>query len=133
MSLIEEVDKGKLPQHVAIIMDGNGRWAKSRGEKRDVGHREGVISIRKVMEAAVAIGLEYLTVYAFSIENWNRPDEEVKALMSLMVAAIHREIPDLMKKNVRLMAIGDMMRLPEDVRDTLSECIRQTSVNHGTT
>lgn len=133
MSLIEEVDKSKLPQHVAIIMDGNGRWAKSRDEDRSTGHHEGVISVRKVMEAAVNVGLEYLTVYTFSTENWNRPDEEVKALMSLMVAAIYRETPDLMKNNVRLMAIGDMMRLPEDVRNTLSECIRQTSVNTGTT
>ena len=84
------------------------------------------------VEAAVAIGLRYLTVYTFSTENWNRPDEEVKALMSLMVAAIYRETPDLMKNNVRLMAIGDMTRLPEDVRNTLSDCIRQTSVNTGT-
>ena len=133
MSLAEEVDKGKLPLHVAIVMDGNGRWAKSRGEDRSEGHKEGVISVRKVVEAAVAIGLKYLTVYTFSTENWNRPDEEVKALMSLMVAAIYRETPDLMKNDVRLMAIGDMMRLPEDVRNTLSECIRQTSANKGTT
>lgn len=133
MSLIEEVKKDKLPRHVAIIMDGNGRWAKSHGEDRSAGHREGVVSVRKVVEAAVAVGLEYLTVYTFSTENWNRPDEEVNALMSLMVTAIHRETPDLMKNNVRLMAIGDMMRLPEDVRNTLNECIRQTSVNTGTT
>lgn len=133
MSLIEEVDKSKLPQHVAIIMDGNGRWAKSRGEDRSAGHREGVVSVRKVVEAAVAVGLGYLTVYTFSTENWSRPDEEVEALMSLMVAAIHRETPDLMRNNVRLMAIGDMMRLPEGVRNTLNECIRQTSVNTGTT
>ena len=133
MSLIEEVDKSKLPQHVAIIMDGNGRWAISRGESRSEGHKEGVVSVRKVVEAAVAIGLKYLTVYTFSTENWNRPDEEVKALMSLMVAAIYRETPDLMKNNVRLMVIGDMERLPEDVRDTLSECIMRTSVNTGTT
>ena len=133
MSLIEEVDKGRLPRHVAIIMDGNGRWAISRGKDRSEGHREGVVSVRKIVEAAVAIGLKYLTVYTFSTENWNRPDEEVKALMSLMVAAIYRETPDLMKNNVRLMAIGDTMRLPEDVRNTLSDCIRQTSVNTGTT
>ena len=133
MSLLENVDKSTLPQHVAIIMDGNGRWAISRGESRSEGHREGVVSVRKVVEAAVAVGLKYLTVYTFSTENWNRPDEEVKALMSIMVAAIYRETPDLMKNNVRLMAIGDMMRLPEDVRDTLSDCIRQTSVNTGTT
>ncbi|MDR2681325.1 MAG: isoprenyl transferase [Tannerella sp.] len=133
MSLIGEIDKSKLPQHVAVIMDGNGRWAKSLGRDRSEGHREGVVSVRKVVEAAVAIGLKYLTVYTFSTENWSRPDEEVKALMSIMVAAIHRETPDLMKNNVRLMAIGDMMRLPGDVRDTLSECLEKTSVNTGTT
>ena len=133
MSLFEEVDKCKLPQHVAIIMDGNGRWAKSRGEDRSEGHREGVVSVRKVVEAAVALGLKYLTVYTFSTENWNRPDEEVKALMSLMVAAIYRETPDLMKNNVRLLTIGDTARLPDDVRNTLAECIKQTSGNTGTT
>lgn len=133
MSLKEEIDKCKLPQHVAIIMDGNGRWAKSRGEDRSEGHREGVVSVRKVVEAAVALGLPYLTVYTFSTENWNRPSEEVKALMSLMVAAIYRETPDLMKNNVRLTTIGDNMRLPEDVRNTLAACIEQTSVNTGTT
>ena len=132
MSLLEEVIKSKLPQHVAIIMDGNGRWAKSRGIDRSEGHREGVVSVRKVVEAAVAIDLKYLTVYTFSTENWNRPDEEVEALMSLMVSAIYRETPDLMKNNVRLLAVGDLTRLPEDVRDTLSDCIRQTSVNTGT-
>ena len=132
MSLLEDVIKSELPQHVAIIMDGNGRWAKSRCIDRSEGHREGVVSVRKVVEAAVAIELKYLTVYTFSTENWNRPDEEVKALMSLMVAAIYRETPDLMKNNVRLLAVGDMTRLPEDVRDTLSDCIRQTSINTGT-
>jgi undecaprenyl diphosphate synthase len=133
MSLIEEVDKCKLPRHVAIIMDGNGRWAKSRGEDRSTGHREGVVSVRKVVEAAVAIGLEYLTIYTFSTENWNRPDDEVQALMSLMVAAIRRETPDLMKNNVRLKAIGEMERLPDTVHNTLDECIRQTSANSGVT
>jgi undecaprenyl diphosphate synthase len=133
MSLIEEIDKEKLPQHVAIIMDGNGRWAKVHGRDRSEGHREGVVSVRKIVEAAVAIGLKYLTIYTFSMENWKRPDEEVKALMSIMIAAIHRETPDLMKNNVRLMAIGDMMRLSGDVRNTLSECLERTSVNTGTT
>jgi undecaprenyl diphosphate synthase len=133
MSLVEEIDKGKLPQHVAIIMDGNGRWAKIHGRDRSEGHREGVVSVRKIVEAAVAIGLKYLTIYTFSMENWKRPNEEVRALMSIMVAAILRETPDLMKNNVRLMAIGDMMRLPGEVRDTLSECLEKTSVNTGTT
>lgn len=131
--MIEQIDKNKLPQHIAIIMDGNGRWAKAHGKERSEGHAEGVVSVRKVVEAACTIGLKYLTIYTFSTENWNRPEAEVKALMSLMVQAIHRETPDLMKNNVRLMAIGDMMRLPEEVRTTLEECLEKTSVNTGTT
>ena len=133
MSLIEEIDKDRLPQHVAIIMDGNGRWAKAQGKDRSYGHQEGVVSVRKVVEAATTIGLKYLTVYTFSTENWNRPEAEVKALMSLLVAAIHRETPDLMKNNVRLMAIGNLDRLPEDAHATLLDCIKQTSANTGTT
>ena len=88
MSLIEKIDKTRLPQHVAIIMDGNGRWAKARGEDRSQGHSEGVVSVRKVVEAASAVSLKYLTVYTFSLENWNRPDGEVQALMALLVTAI---------------------------------------------
>lgn len=97
-----------MPQHVAIIMDGNGRWAKAKGKDRSYGHQEGVVSVRKVVEAATTVGLKYLTMYTFSTENWNRPEAEVQALMSLLVAAIHRETPDLMKNNVRLMAIGNL-------------------------
>jgi undecaprenyl diphosphate synthase len=133
MLFIEEIDKTRLPRHVAVIMDGNGRWAMNHGLDRSEGHREGVVSVRKVMEAAVEVGLQYLTVYTFSTENWNRPEEEINALMTIMVAAIHRETPDLMKNNVRLLVIGDMMRLPRGVRDTLSECLEKTSVNTGTT
>ena len=133
MSLIEEIDKDRLPQHVAIIMDGNGRWAKAQGKDRSYGHQEGVVSVRKVVEAATTIGLKYLTLYTFSTENWNRPEEEVQALMSLLVSAIHRETPDMMKKNVRLTAIGDLSRLREDAYNTLQECIDTTSANTGTT
>ena len=133
MSLIEEIDKDRLPQHVAIIMDGNGRWAKAQGKDRSYGHQEGVVSVRRVVEAATTIGLKYLTVYTFSTENWNRPEAEVKALMSLLVSAIHRETQDLMKNNVRLMAIGNLDRLPEDAHATLLDCIKQTSANTGTT
>ena len=133
MSLLEKIDSSRLPQHVAIIMDGNGRWAKARGQERYVGHQEGVVSVRKVVEAASDLGIKYLTMYTFSTENWNRPEEEVHALMSLMVAAIKQETPDLMKNNVRLDAIGDLSRLPEDARRTLQECIDETSVNSGTT
>jgi undecaprenyl diphosphate synthase len=133
MSLIDSIDKARLPQHVAIIMDGNGRWAKARGEDRSKGHREGVVSVRKVVEAASAVSLNYLTVYTFSMENWNRPEEEVQALMALLVTAIHRETPDLMKNNIRLLAIGDLARLQAPVRRTLQDCIEQTAANTGTT
>ena len=133
MSLIEQIDKSRMPQHVAIIMDGNGRWAKAKGLDRSFGHQEGVVSVRKVVEAANDLGIKYLTMYTFSTENWNRPEEEVQALMSLLVFAIKRETPDLMKNNVRLMAIGNLDRLPLDARATLMECISETSANTGTT
>lgn len=132
MSLIEEIETDRLPQHVAIIMDGNGRWAKTQGKDRSFGHREGVVSVRKAVEAASRIGLKYLTLYTFSTENWNRPREEVEALMSLLVMAIHKETPDLMKNNVRLLAIGDLSRLPEKAYLSLMDCIAQTSGNTGT-
>ncbi|WP_080905285.1 isoprenyl transferase [Parabacteroides sp. Marseille-P3160] len=133
MSLIDKIDKEHLPRHVAIIMDGNGRWAKARGKERSYGHQEGVVSVRKAVEAATKIGLNYLTVYTFSTENWNRPEEEVIALMNLLVTAIHRETPDLMRNNVRLKAIGDLSRLPEQTNRTLQDCIRETSANTGVT
>ena len=133
MSLIEKIDKNRLTRHVAIIMDGNGRWAKAKGKDRSFGHQEGVVSVRKIMDAVTQLGLKYLTLYTFSTENWNRPEEEVQALMSLLVSAIHRETPDMMKKNVRLTAIGDLSRLREDAYNTLQECIDTTSANTGTT
>ena len=133
MSLIEKIDKNRLPRHVAIIMDGNGRWAKAKGKDCSFGHQEGVVSVRKIMDAVTQLGLKYLTLYTFSTENWNRPEEEVQALMSLLVSAIHRETPDMMKKNVRLTAIGDLSRLREDAYNTLQECIDTTSANTGTT
>lgn len=133
MSLIEKIDKNRLPRHAAIIMDGNGRWAKAKGKDRSFGHQEGVVSVRKIMDAVTQLGLKYLTLYTFSTENWNRPEEEVQALMSLLVSAIHRETPDMMKKNVRLTAIGDLSRLREDAYNTLQECIDTTSANTGTT
>ena len=133
MSLIEKIDKNRLPRHVAIIMDGNGRWAKAKGKDRSFGHQEGVVSVRKIMDAVTQLGLKYLTLYTFSTENWNRPEEEVQALMSLLVSAIHRETPDMMKKNVRLTAIGDLSRLREDAYNTLQECIDTPSADTGTT
>ena len=133
MSLIDKIDRDSLPHHIAVIMDGNGRWAKAQGKDRSYGHQEGVVSVRKIVEAATAISLKYLTVYTFSTENWNRPEEEIRALMQLLVSAIHRETPDLMKNNVRLMAIGNLSQLPDDARATLQDCINQTSANTGTT
>ena len=103
-----------LPRHVAIIMDGNGRWAQARGLDRSEGHTEGVKTVRRITEAASRAGIEYLTLYTFSTENWNRPKTEVDALMHLIVIAIERETPDLIKNNVRLRMIGDKSRMPEE-------------------
>ena len=133
MSLIDKIDRNRFPEHVAIIMDGNGRWAKAQGHPRSYGHQEGVVSVHKIMDAVTQLGLNYLTLYTFSTENWNRPEEEVQALMSLMVTAIHRETPNLMEKNVRLTAIGDLSRLRPDAYATLQECINTTAGNTGTT
>ncbi|MDO5572180.1 MAG: isoprenyl transferase [Bacteroidales bacterium] len=133
MSYKEQIDKKVLPKHIAIIMDGNGRWAKERGKERSYGHQYGVESVKKVTEAASAIGVEYLTLYTFSTENWNRPDDEVEALMSLLVMAIERETPDLIKNNVRLQAIGDLSRMPAEVKERLDKCISDTSKGTGLT
>ncbi len=127
MCNVERIDKQRLPKHVAIIMDGNGRWAKERGEERSYGHQRGVTSVRIVTEAAVEIGIKYLTLYTFSTENWSRPDEEVTALMALMVMAIERETPDLIKNGVRLTTIGDLSRMPDEVRDRLDKCMESTA------
>ena len=127
MSLIDKLDHNRLPCHIAIIMDGNGRWARARGLERSEGHREGVSAIRKVVEAASKSSIQYLTLYAFSTENWNRPSEEVNGLMDLMVYAITRETADLIKNGVRIAYIGDIERLPGNVRETLEGCIRETA------
>ena len=133
MSLKEKLDKSRLPRHVAIIMDGNGRWARKRGKERTFGHQEGVVSVRKIVEAAASLGIQYLTMYTFSTENWHRPQEEVYALMALLVSAIHKETPLLMDNNICLKAIGDLSKLPDEARSTLMYCIEQTSKNSGTT
>ncbi|MGL4293857.1 MAG: isoprenyl transferase [Bacteroidales bacterium] len=133
MSYIQQIDKERVPAHIAIIMDGNGRWAKERGKERSYGHQYGVESVRTVTEAASEAGVKYLTLYTFSTENWNRPDQEVEALMALLVMAIERETPDLMKNNIRLMAIGDLSRMPAEVKERLDHCIDQTSGNTGLT
>jgi len=127
----EQINKDKLPRHVAIIMDGNGRWAKERGLTRIFGHQNGVKAVREVTEAAAEIGIEFLTLYAFSTENWGRPEKEVNALMELLVETIEKETPTLNKNNVRLLAIGDLKRLPEDLEAKLLRCIESTSSNTG--
>lgn len=128
-----EIDRSRLPQHVAIIMDGNGRWATARGLDRSEGHIEGVNTVRRITEAASEIGIGYLTLYTFSTENWNRPKAEVDALMHLIVIAIERETPDLIKNNVRLTMIGDRDRLPDDARRRLEQCMEATSHCTGLT
>lgn len=133
LTMIKEIDKNRLPRHVAIIMDGNGRWAKARGLDRSQGHVEGVNTVRRITEIASEIGVEYLTLYTFSTENWNRPKEEVDALMHLIVIAIERETPDLIKNNVRLNMIGDTSRIPAEAYDRLCQCISDTSHCTGLT
>ncbi len=133
MSLKDKIDRSRLPVHIAVIMDGNGRWAQKNGKERFYGHQEGVVSVRKIVEAAGDMGIRYLTVYTFSTENWNRPREEVDALMALMVTAIQRETPDLMANNVRLGMIGDVSRLPKETRENLESCLKETSGNTGLT
>ncbi len=122
-----------LPAHVAVIMDGNGRWAKERGLERVFGHIEGKNSLTDVTETATEIGIRYLTVYAFSTENWNRPQAEVDALMELLVKAVEQETEKFMRNNVRLAAIGDLNRLPEKARTSMLDCIEKTSRNSGMT
>lgn len=133
MTLAQTIDKTRLPRHVAVIMDGNGRWAKSRNLDRTEGHVEGVNTVRKITEIASEIGIEYLTLYTFSTENWNRPKYEVDALMNLIVVAIERETPDLIKNNVRLTAIGDWSRMPDFACERLRKCIDDTSHCTGLT
>ncbi len=127
MTYREQLDKSRMPRHVAIIMDGNGRWAQRQGLERSAGHIKGVEVVRKIMENAVELGLEYLTLYTFSTENWNRPEAEVAALMGLLFDNIEEEI--FMKNNVRLRVIGDLERIPASVRSKLNECIEHTRNN----
>lgn len=127
MSYLDKIDINKVPRHIAIIMDGNGRWAKSVGKERAYGHMEGVVSVREVVEAAREAGVAFLTLYTFSTENWNRPEDEVIGLMDLMMKSIEHETPDLIRYGVRLQIIGDFNRLPEKLRERANRCIRETS------
>jgi undecaprenyl diphosphate synthase len=127
MSLFDKLDHHRIPSHIAIIMDGNGRWAKARELERAEGHKEGVNAVRRVVEAAIKASVQYLTLYAFSTENWHRPTEEVNGIMDLMVYAIARETDHLKKNGVSIASIGDMNRLPVNVREAFESCIRETA------
>ena len=131
--IINQIDKNRIPRHVAVIMDGNGRWAKARGLERSAGHVQGVTTVRNITEIASELKIGYLTLYTFSTENWNRPKEEVDALMHLIVTAIERETPDLIKNNVRLTMIGDTSRMPKFALERLNKCIEDTSADTGLT
>ena len=131
MTYKDQIDKSRMPRHVAVIMDGNGRWAKKQGLARMFGHQQGVQTVHDITVAAAEIGIEYLTLYTFSTENWNRPKEEVDALMSLLVDTIVKETPTLMQNNVRLLTIGDISRLPEEACRKFEQCMRETSLNTG--
>jgi undecaprenyl diphosphate synthase len=127
----EDIKADKLPVHIAIIMDGNGRWAKKRGNQRIFGHKNGVAAVRDTVEAAAELGIKYLTLYAFSTENWNRPKMEIDALMGLLVQTLNSETSTLMKNNVKLNAIGNLSSLPKDVSQQLKEVLNTTAANTG--
>ena len=130
-SFRNKLDKNRIPKHVAIIMDGNGRWAEKHGKARVFGHENGVDSVRSVVEGASEIGIKFLTLYAFSTENWERPQKEVEALMALLVHAIENETDSLLENNVRLLTIGDLEMMPEVVREKLDGCIERLKSNTG--
>lgn len=129
MSFKDKIKFEFLPKHIAIIMDGNGRWAKERGYDRIYGHQNGVVSVRECTETAAEIGIKYLTLYAFSTENWGRPQAEVDALMELLIDTIEKETPTLNKNNIRLLAIGDIDRLPAGAKEKLNRCLADTADN----
>jgi undecaprenyl diphosphate synthase len=131
MSLKEKIITSKLPCHVAVIMDGNGRWAKKRGLSRVLGHRNGVNAVRNLIEATAELGIKYLTIYAFSTENWTRPDNEVAALMDLMIQSLNDETETLIKNNIRLRSIGDNNRFANNVKERLVDTMNKTSVCTG--
>lgn len=127
--LKNNIDLTKLPQHIAVIMDGNGRWAKQQGKLRVFGHSNGVKSVREVSEGCAELGVKYLTLYAFSTENWNRPQEEVGALMQLLLKTVRLELKTLMKNDIRLRAIGDLASLPKATAKELNDAIEKTAAN----
>ncbi len=131
MQLKKKIDYNKVPSHVAIIMDGNGRWARQRGLDRVFGHQQGVNAVREIIEAAAELKIKFLTLYAFSTENWERPDEEISALMGIMIQSLSNETETLLKNNIRLRTIGDTERLSVEVRERLFETMKLTSLCTG--
>jgi undecaprenyl diphosphate synthase len=131
MGYKEDIKLDNLPAHIAVIMDGNGRWAKKRGNQRIFGHRNAIAAVRDTVEASAELGIKYLTLYAFSTENWNRPKAEVDALMSLLVSTLSSELSTLLKNNVKLNFIGDAKTLPASVAKQLMEVLGKTSANNG--
>ncbi|MCR5454594.1 MAG: isoprenyl transferase [Bacteroidales bacterium] len=131
MSYLEQIDHSRLPKHVAVIMDGNGRWAKKQGKDRLEGHSQGALRAREIVDAANKIGVKYITLYAFSIENWQRPDSEVNGLMALLSKSIVSQFADLIKYNMRLLTIGDNSMLPADVREDIEEACAKSAHNTG--
>src|SRR5882672_4601383 len=129
--LLEQIDKNYLPKHIAIIMDGNGRWAQEQGQDRLYGHFHGVESVRNIVEGCAELGLNYLTLYAFSTENWDRPEYEVTGLMELLVDTIRKEVETLNKNNIKLHVIGDMQMLPGNAQQELNEALALTAANTG--
>lgn len=129
MGFKEQIDLTRLPEHIAIIMDGNGRWAKNQGKFRVFGHENGVLSVKDIVEGCADIGIKYLTIYTFSTENWNRPIEEVNALMEIFISTINQETPRLTKNNIRLNAIGDIASLPQKCIDDLKDAMEKTAGN----
>ena len=128
-----QLDPQKIPHHIAIIMDGNGRWAKERGENRTYGHSQGVKAVKRTVEAAAEFGVKYLTLYTFSTENWNRPKHEVNLLMKLLVKSLNKEMDSFMENNIRLNTIGNIELLPAKANQKLQKVIEQTSINDGMT
>ncbi|TAF46166.1 MAG: isoprenyl transferase [Sphingobacteriales bacterium] len=133
MDFKEQINLSKLPKHIAIVMDGNGRWAKEKGKLRVFGHKNGIISVKDVIEGATEIGIEYVTLYAFSTENWNRPKLEVAAIMEILISTIHKETQTLINNNVRLNVIGNMDALPTNCKRELNEAMQKTAHNYRLT
>ncbi|WP_231463213.1 MULTISPECIES: isoprenyl transferase [unclassified Pedobacter] len=133
MGFKEQIDYNRLPKHIAVIMDGNGRWAKGQGKMRVFGHEQGVLSVKDIVEGCVEVGIEYLTLYAFSTENWSRPKEEVDALMQILISTINKETETLNKNNVKLNAIGNIESLPQECINDLKEAMDKTAHNEKCT